>query len=66
MILFSHSIDVGELKNKHSTKKKIETRSGEILSLTVSLLDSTELFYNAHFNRSISQHYLILSNLHLQ
>ena len=66
MILFNHSIDISELKTRKSTKKKHETKHGEILSFTLILLEKEEIIFNQRFISSISQHYLLLSNFNLR
>lgn len=38
MIIFQHQVDLGELKTRTATRKRVEIRQGEILDLTVHIL----------------------------
>ena len=39
MVLFTHEVDLSDLKTRATTKKKLETKSGEILSFMVTVLN---------------------------
>lgn len=58
--MFTHEIDISELKTRTTTKKKHETKAGEILSFMVLVLSEEELKFGDKYVQSISQHYLIV------
>mgnify|MGYP003431786130 CR=1 FL=1 len=50
MIIFQHQVDLGELKTRTATRKRVEIRQGEILDLTVHMLKENEFYLSDIYN----------------
>lgn len=54
------------MKTRSTTKKKHETKAGEILSFMVLVLTEDELKFGEKYVQSISQHYFIIEKMYLK
>ena len=66
MILFTHEVDLSDLKTRTSTKKTLETRANEILSFMITVLGEDDIKFGNRLIRSISQHYLTIDSFTLR
>lgn len=66
MIMLSHEIDISQLKTRTTTKKKHQTKAGEILSFMILLLNDDQLKYGDKYIQSISQHYFIIEQMNVK
>jgi hypothetical protein len=65
MIVFSFEVDIVELKSRSFTKKKIETKALEFLSLEFQIYEERDIIFTDHYIDKVSQHYLIIEDLFL-
>lgn len=65
MIVFQHEVDLGELRTRPASRKKVEVRQGEILEFTVHLLEAEEFQLAEAYREDVAQHYLLLHSLSL-
>lgn len=64
MMVFSFELEVGELRNRSLLKKRVETRQEEVVHLEMWVYGERDIFLTDRHVESISQHYLILEDLH--
>lgn len=65
IIIFSHPVDLTDLRTRPIIKRKQQTRPHEVLEFTLTLLEPHELIFSPKYTSQITQHYLILSDLHI-
>lgn len=65
MIVFQHEVDLNELRTRAATRKKVEMRQGEILELTVHLLEPEEFQLAPAFRTDVAQHFLLIHSMTL-